>query len=210
MVGQVLRFWEPHRKVREILDSGRIGRPRHLLRRRTGWQKEIRRDWYRKDTEGSMVLYSYAPHEVDIMLWWVRERPARVYAQGLKNNPYWNQDELSVVVTTEQGTILSLSQSLNSRTHQWDQLVIGSEESLYVNGNEIRIGEKEALTVERKSGPAEEVREFVNAILEGRLPEAHGRDVRATMEVLDAAERSMRANQAVELGLVSAARSAPE
>ncbi len=198
MVGQVLRFRECNVKVKQLIADGKIGEPRNILRRRLSKSGEFRSEWARDPAKaGGWVLYGYSSHEVDMMLWLFDTHAKRVFAQGRKNNPYWNDyDELSIQMELANGMIATLNHSLNCNAGAWDTLIMGTEASMYITSTQIKInGEK----IDVPMGPGTEVQlqEFISAIQEGREPEASGTNVRRTMQALEAAKLSIASGQVV-------------
>lgn len=198
MVGQVLRFRGANRKARQIIKEGKIGEPRNMIRRRYGRSREFRSEWARDPAKaGGWVLYGYGSHELDMMLWLFNTHASKVYAQGRKNNPYWNDyDEVSIQMEFANGVIATLNHSTNSVLGEWDTYIMGTEASMYIKNELIILNGK---TIEIPMGPAMELQlnEFYSAIREEREPEASGVNVRATMQALEAAKLSIEKGQII-------------
>jgi len=199
MVGQVLRFREANVRAKELIKEGKIGEPRNMIRRRLSRSLEFHSEWARDPAKaGGWLLYGYGSHEVDMMLWLFDTHAQRVYAQARKNNPYWNDyDEISIQMELANGMIATLNHSLNCVTGAWDTFITGTEASMYINNQQIIIdGEK----IDVPMGPAMELqlKEFIDAIREGREPEASGANVRKTMQALEAAKLSIAKGQIIE------------
>jgi len=199
MVGQVLRFREANVRAKELIKEGKIGEPRNMIRRRLSRSLEFHSEWARDPAKaGGWLLYGYGSHEVDMMLWLFDTHAQRVYAQARKNNPYWNDyDEISIQMELANGMIATLNHSLNCVTGAWDTFITGTEASMYINNQQIIIdGEK----MDVPMGPAMELqlKEFIDAIREGREPEASGANVRKTMQALEAAKLSIAKGQIIE------------
>jgi predicted dehydrogenase len=131
------------------------------------------------------------------MLWLFDTHASRVYAQARKNNPYWGDyDEISMQMEFANGMIATLNHSLNCVSGAWDTYITGTEASMYITNQQIVIdGEKMDIPM----GPAMEIqlREFIDAIREGREPEASGISVRKTMQALEAAKLSIADGQII-------------
>ena len=199
MVGQVLRFRQCNVEVRRLIEEGRIGEPRNIIRRRLSKSGEFRSGWARDPAKaGGWVLYGYGAHEVDMMLWLFDTHARKVYAQARKNNPYWNDyDEISIQMELANGMIATLNHSLNCVRGAWDTFITGTKDSMYITNDQIVMdGEKMNIPM----GPAMEVQlgEFINAIREGREPEASGISVRKTMQALEAAKLSIASGQVID------------
>jgi len=198
MVGQVLRFRGANKKAKQLIKGGKLGEPRNMIRRRLGRSQEFRSEWAKDPKKaGGWVLYGYGSHEVDMMLWLFDTHANKVYAQARKNNPYWNDyDEVSIQMELANSMIATLNHSLNSVSGAWDTFIMGTEASMYITSEQIVLnGEK----INVPMGPAMELqlREFIDAIREGREPEASGVNVRKTMQALEAAKLSIASGQVI-------------
>ena len=198
MVGQVLRFRGANIKAKQLIKQGKSGEPLNMIRRRFGNSREFRSEWARHPAKaGGWVLYGYGSHEVDTMLWLFDTHATKVYAQARMNNPYWNDyDELSIQMELANGMMGTLTHSLNSASGAWDTYIMGSEASMYLTNEQIVLnGDKMNIPM----GPATELqlKAFIEAIRDGREPEAAGTSVRKTMQALEAAKISIAKGQIV-------------
>ena len=198
MVGQVLRFREGNIVARQLIREGRIGTPRNAIRRRLSRSREFHAPWARDPAQaGGWVLYAYGSHEVDMLLWLFDTHATRVYAQGRKNNPYWNDyDEVSLQMELANGMIATLNHSLNSTSSAWDTYITGTAGSMYV-ANERIVLDGQEIEVPMGLAMERQLREFVDAVAGGREPEASGANVRRTMQALEAAKRSIASGQVI-------------
>jgi predicted dehydrogenase len=198
MVGQVLRFRGANVEARQLIREGAIGEPRQVIRRRLSRSHGFPSAWARDPAQaGGWVLYGYGSHEVDMLLWLLDTHATRVYAQARKNNPYWNDyDELCVQMELANGAMATLNHSLNSASGAWDTVLTGVAGSMLLENERIVLDGQETVV---PMGPAMErqLREFVDAVAEGRESEASGKSVRPTMQALEAAKRSIASGQVV-------------
>lgn len=201
MVGQVLRFGAPNRLARQLIREGRIGRPRRLMRRRIQWF----RDWvpWSHDPQlcGGIALYGFGSHEVDMLLWLTDSHATRVYAEGEKVNPVWQDyDEVSLQMRLSNGGSASLQLSLNCKAGAGDTIVIGDEGTLLIDGEGVHLdGERIPVEPVGPEGIEAQLREFLGAIREGREPEASGRQVCATtMTALEGGRLSLDRHTVVD------------
>lgn len=201
MVGQVLRFRNSYRTAREIIRSGRIGEPRHVIRRRTGLVKEPQRPWATDPEQtGGWLLYGYGSHELDAILWLSDTTAQTVYAQARVVNPAWNDyDEIAIQMTLADGSMATMSHSLNASRSWWEQIIIGTKGSLYMDTKQIVLDDETIPIAETPTwGMLDQYREFVSAIREGREPLASGADVRRTMVALEAAKLSIESGKPID------------
>ncbi len=101
------RFYSPCRRIREAIDAGKIGRPAighvHML----GWRGP---EYYAADAwrgtwegEGGGLLVNQAPHQLDLLLWYMG-RAETVYGQWRNvNHPYIEVEDTAVATVTFAG-----------------------------------------------------------------------------------------------------------
>jgi len=202
MVGQVLRFREANVEARRMILEGVIGQPTNVIRRRMSCTKESKTEPWGKNPEiaGGWVLYGFGSHEMDMMLWLNDAHPKRTFAMGRKTNPYWNDyDDVDVLFEMSNGAIGSMTHSVNVQPGAWDCRIAGTEGCLYLTGNKIvKDGEELPGEFDVAGGMQRQIGEFVASIREGREPEASGRNVRATMQLLEATKLSLAEGRPVE------------
>jgi predicted dehydrogenase len=96
------RFYPPCQRIRNALDSGRLGRPVLGSALILGWRDEA---YYRSDPwrgtwnrEGGGVLVNQSPHQLDLLLWYMGE-VAEVFGYWANlNHPYIEVDDTAVAV----------------------------------------------------------------------------------------------------------------
>lgn len=108
------RRWYPScRRIREALDSGKLGRPAVTQVTILGWRDEAyyRSDPWRGrwDTEGGGVLINQAPHQFDLMCWFMGPvREIRAFWDNL-NHPYIEVEDTAVAsIKFENGALGSV------------------------------------------------------------------------------------------------------
>lgn len=107
------RFYEPSLRIRHAIDAGKIGNPVLGTVVMLGWRDEA---YYRSDPwrgkwteEGGGVLVNQAPHQLDLLLWYMGEAE-EVFGQWRNvNHPYIEvEDTAAAVVTFKNGGMGSL------------------------------------------------------------------------------------------------------
>lgn len=195
MVGQVLRFRDINQRAKQLIEEGRIGEVRNVIRRRWGFTKDFSSEPWANDPSvaAGWVLYGFGPHAADLILWLTRTSPVRVFAMGQKINPFWRDyDDITIQIELSNGGMATQSHSVNSRASAWDIALMGTKDAMYINGDSIVVGEETIeVPLQEFGGMKEQFAEFGAAILEDREPEASGKDVRRTMVLLEAAKISM-------------------
>lgn len=96
------RWYEPVKRVKEAIDAGKIGNPVFGTINMLGWRDK---DYYDADEwrgtwkmEGGGVLVNQAPHQLDILLWYMGEID-EVYGQWKNlNHPYIEVEDTAVAI----------------------------------------------------------------------------------------------------------------
>jgi len=167
-------------------------------------------DWWRSSAQaGGLVVLLQGSHSLDSVFWWLGRPPARVFATGARTNPAWEgEDEADIVCTYDGGVVATVHLSLSTAPPIHEALVVGRQgqfrlverpagppfENLYrleKNGEVLMDG------LQTPSLYTHQLREFGEAVAEGRTPEASGREILSVMRMLDAARASMRDGQPV-------------
>ena len=202
MVGQVLRFREANREARRLILGGDIGRPTNIIRRRHSFTKESKNEPWANNpaVAGGWVLYGFGPHEIDTILYINDAEAATTFALGQKTNPHWNDyDDINIVFELTNGAIANMTHTVNVKPGAWDCVVAGTEGCIYITSDELTVnGETLPQKFDVKGGMQRQLAEFVSAAIEGRQPEASGKDVRRTMQVLEAVKISLAEKRPVE------------
>ena len=96
------RFFEPCLRVKQAIDDGKIGDPILGFATILGWRDEAyynsdawRGSW---DGEGGGVLVNQAPHQLDLLLWYMGELEEIFAYWGNLNHPYIEVEDTAVAV----------------------------------------------------------------------------------------------------------------
>jgi predicted dehydrogenase len=96
------RLYAPTRRVREAIDAGKLGRPVLGTVTMLGWRDEA---YYRSDPwrgrwdgEGGGVLVNQAPHQIDILQWFMGDVDELYGAWANLNHPYIDVEDTSIAV----------------------------------------------------------------------------------------------------------------
>lgn len=96
------RFYEPCRRIRRAIDDGKLGRPILGTVAMLGWRDEA---YYRSDPwrgswkgEGGGVLVNQAPHQLDLLLWYLGDIEEVFGYQVNLNHPYIKVEDTAVAV----------------------------------------------------------------------------------------------------------------
>ena len=202
MVGQVLRFFAAEIEARKIVAAGQLGQIKNVIRRRWGFSKNVPSQPWASDPElaGSWILYGLGSHAADLILWITDAEARQVFAMARQLNPYWDDvDEITIQMELSNGAMALETLSMNSYAPAWDLVINGTDDSLYVNGEQLVVGgEERRVAIEGYEPMHAQLAEFAAAVLEGREPEASGKDVRRSYALLEAAKISMREGRIVD------------
>ena len=96
------RLYAPVLRVRQAIDDGKLGRPVLGTVTMLGWRDEkyYRSDPWRGswDGEGGGVLVNQAPHQIDILQWYMGEVDELYGAWANLNHPYIEVEDTSIAV----------------------------------------------------------------------------------------------------------------
>lgn len=180
-----------------------------------------RKDWAFDPAEGSQFL-DWGVHETDALRWLTGSEVARVYADyRTYGTPPPIDLSAMVQITMSNGVMAHLLMTYETPEpglvpNDWTR-IIGSEGIIEADHyGAVRIGDADGWRVaatqvafdflgdyldpNRLKGFAAQVEDFAGAITEGREPVVTGRDGRAAVSIVEAADRSAATAQAVILG----------
>jgi predicted dehydrogenase len=204
MVGHLLRYHPHFIALKRQVEAGAVGRPLYMHSNRLSLGK-VR-------TEEN-VLWSFAPHDVSMLLAIAGEQPSKVSAQGsafvtpgvadwctaqfvfpgglrghIQTSWMHHVKEQRFSVTGEKGTIV-----FEDSLPDWDRKLMLYPHSLdRIGPVPVPVkGEPVSVSVEKSEPLKEECREFLSAIAEERAPLTDGHEGRAVLSVLDAAEKEL-------------------
>jgi predicted dehydrogenase len=223
MIGQSRRFYNAVLKSKEMVETGQLGRIVSVDEWNFSHRVEDHPSTWRPDVtkSGGRIMPFWGVHLLDYVLWVIGSRPTHVYARMASVNPNWEgEDEALMLMDFPGGEMASVHLSWNCRikpTHSrkevtgkiWDSkknsvyeryivgekgtIYMNDETELFFNGDPIESGPQ------RPGNFTLQLREFVEAIGEGREPLASGKEVLKVMETVDAAFSSASKNRIVTL-----------
>jgi predicted dehydrogenase len=104
------RLYAPARRVREAIDSGKIGRPVLGTATLLGWRSE---EYYRSDPwrgswdgEGGGVLVNQAPHQIDLLQWYMGDVAELCGAWANLNHPGVEVEDTALAILRFRGGAL--------------------------------------------------------------------------------------------------------
>ncbi|MBU0516621.1 MAG: Gfo/Idh/MocA family oxidoreductase [Proteobacteria bacterium] len=202
MVGHILRYHPAVVKLKEIVDSGELGKVLYLYSNRLNLGK-VR-------TEEN-ILWSFAPHDLSVIAYLLGETPIRVSAFG---GNYLRHDIADVTVTTMTFSGDVKAHVFVSWLHpdkQQTLVVVGSRKMAVFNDvlpdKKLTVHDKTIEWINRRPVPKQsegvpveiedteplraECAHFLECVADRRRPETDGREGLAVLSMLTAAQKSL-------------------
>lgn len=200
MVGHILQFHSAVLKLKEMIDSGELGKIRYIYSNRLNIGK-LR-------TEEN-VLWSFAPHDISLIVMFMNgEEPLRVEAHG---GSYINKDIFDTTMTTMEFKNGVKTHVFVSWLHPFKEqklVVVGSEkmvvfddvskEKLFIYPHKIKwekgtipVAEKadyETIDIELKQPLEEELKHFIECVDSRKTPRTDGQEGLTVLRVLEQAQ----------------------
>lgn len=215
MVGHLLHYHPTYLKLRELVVAGELGLPLYVSSNRLSLGK------FRREEN---VLWSFAPHDISMILGLTGEEPARITAQGCISWMEGIADMVTAQFAFPSGTHGHIQVSWMHPFKEHRLTVIGDkamavfedsqpvwEDKLKLYRHEIDISsvvplptkvEPELIAVEKSEPLRNECVHFAECIESGRKARTDGREGVGVLRVLDAVEFALSEN------LTASARSA--
>jgi len=203
MVGHILQFHSAVLKLKEMIDSGELGKIRYIYSNRLNIGK-LR-------TEEN-VLWSFAPHDISLIVMFMNgEEPLRVEAHG---GSYINKDIFDTTMTTMEFKNGVKTHVFVSWLHPFKEqklVVVGSEkmvvfddvskEKLFIYPHKIKwekgtipVAEKadyETIDIELKQPLEEELKHFIECVDSRKTPRTDGKEGLTVLRVLEQAQSKL-------------------
>ena len=197
MSSQNSRYLAAMSRARDIICSGSVGRPLHMMYTLTSFYDGAGSWW--KECPRFLIANS-GSHPLDFMPWLTDANPTRVYATAHSNKPdFPGEDDFSVHLSLDNGAEAITYTTLSSGFTRRDMIIVCEKGTLYFDGLR-RLELDGDLLVEESPDPfVPQMREFVEAVLEDREPGNSGRDVLTSLAVIDAAYQSVEEGRSVDL-----------
>jgi UDP-2-acetamido-3-amino-2,3-dideoxy-glucuronate N-acetyltransferase len=204
MVGHILQYHPAILKLKELIDTGELGRIQYIYSSRLNWGK-LRSE--------ENILWSFAPHDISAILYLLDEVPTSVTASG---GSYINPQVYDTTLTAcefksgvkahifvswlhpfkEQRLVIVGTQKMAvfDDVEKERKLVIYSHSIDWLNRLPIaHKGEGQTIALPAEEPLRKECEHFIESIVTRRTPRTDGKNGLKVLEVLDACERSLRA-----------------
>ena len=211
MVGHILQYHPAVIKLKQIIKNGDLGKVHYIYSNRLNIGK-LR-------TEEN-VLWSFAPHDISVILMLLEEEPIKINAFGLA---VLNKDIFDVTITTLEFKSGIKSHIFVNWLHPFKEqklVVVGSkamavfddisEEKLFIyphriewKDGKIPVAQKAecyTVKVEHLEPLKEEMKHFVECVLERKQPRTDGREGLRVLRILNVCEEALRKGEIIEIG----------
>ena len=235
------RFYRPCMRIHRAIQDGKLGRPILGMVTMLGWRDEAyygsdpwRGTW---DGEGGGVLVNQAPHQLDLLLWYMGEVEEVYGVWKNLNHPYIEVEDTAVaVVKFKNGGVGNIVVSNSQNPALYGKVHIfgenGAAVGVQTDGGAMFIagmsniteppvndlwtvtGETQMLETWKKEDSDffnsvdsmyyyhnEQIKDFLNAVQEGRKPLVDAREGRRTVELFTAIYRSTKGDCVVKFPL---------
>ncbi len=211
MVGHILQYHPAVRKLKELIDSGSLGRIAYVYSNRLNMGK-IR-------TEEN-ILWSFAPHDISVLLGLLGEEPESVTCDG----GYYLSNRVADVTLSQfafaSGVRAHIFVSWLHPFKEQRLIVVGSEKMAVFDDaasdklvlyrhrvewkdripNAVK-ADAEAVVLETAEPLRNECRHFLDCVVSRRSPLTDGREGLRVLRVLNACQKSMEGHQAVSVAV---------
>lgn len=206
MVGHILQYHPAVIRLKQLIDEGELGDLRYIYSNRLNIGK-LRIE--------ENVLWSFAPHDISLILMLTGQEPSHVHAHS---GSFINKDIYDVTLT-----VLDFKNNLKghifvSWLHPFKEqkvVVVGSKkmavfddiskEKLFIyphkinfDSNNIPIAEKAdhySIQIENKEPLKEEALHFIECVEKRRIPKTDGNEGLRVLKILEIAEKSLKINR---------------
>ena len=212
MVGHLLRYHPAFRTLQEVLANGQIGKVRYLYSNRLSFGK------FRNEEN---ILWSFAPHDISMILAIVDASPSRVYAEGANFIRREIADTTTTTLTFDDGVHAHIFVSWLHPYKEQRLVVIGETGMITFNDGESwdqkislykhkidwdgqtptpNKADLEYISVKDICEPLHaQAQHFLDCVESGNAPLTPTDEGARVLKVLDAADRSMKSGNAVML-----------
>lgn len=210
MVGQSRRFSDAMKEIRKRQDE--IGPPFRVdISFLLSFPQPAAEWWKNSKRAGGLVLLLDGSHSVDTIIWLLNKTPTTVFSISRRRSSLWEgEDEADIVLGFETGELATVHLSMNTRPYLHEAILVGPKGMMrlfefpagrpFTFSYRLDINDKTVLDGEQiPSLFTVQLREFIQAIHENRLPIASGEEVRRTVMVMDAIRTSDREGNVVRL-----------
>lgn len=211
MVGQSRRFSDAIKETREkMIDE--IGPPFRIDINFLVSFPTPPTDWWKSSEKaGGLVILLQGSHSVDMILWLLNKTPSTIFSTSQSRNALWEgEDEADIVLGFDSGELATVHLSLNTSPYLHETIIVGPKGTIRLYelptgrpfGFSYRLEINGQTTLDGEQVPSlytVQLKEFIDALREKRVPMASGEEVRKVMMVLEEIRRSDNEGRVVRL-----------
>lgn len=210
------RFWPKFAKVKEVIDSGSIGKVKAILTTHRGWfwWKGAWTRWTLKKESGGPIV-EVGIHPIDLLRWYFGKEVTQVYSLARKIHFGIEVPDLIYITLNFENEgvgVIEVSRTIIPRNYPfYHQIhvegsdgVIESYDSYDYEGliyNELGIRAREGELIIPRHGFEQELKHFIRCILEDKEPLVSAEDAKKALEISLAAVHSAEIGKPVKLPL---------
>jgi len=205
MVGHILEYHPAVIKLKDLIDNGELGKIKYIYSNRLNLGK------FRTEEN---ILWSFAPHDISVIIGLLEEMPKKVSAQG---GNYLNPDITDVTITTMNFLSGVKAHIFVSWLHPYKEqklVVIGDkkmisfddvnpENKLFLYSHKIewvkrlpvpRPEEAQPLEIDKKEPLRSECEHFIECLTSRKTPKTDGNNGLRVLKILELCQKSLKEN----------------
>ena len=195
------RFYRPCMRIHEAIEAGKIGKPVLGMVTMLGWRDKA---YYDSDAwrgtwkgEGGGVLVNQAPHQLDLLLWYMGDVDEVYGVWKNLNHPYIEVEDTAVAVQTDGGAMFIAGMSTITEPPYNDLWTVeGEADKLedWKKGDRDFFNSVDSMYYYHQ----EQIKDFLHAVETHTKPLVDARDGRKTVELFEAIYRSTQTNSVIK------------
>jgi len=201
MVGHILRYHPAVKKLKELVSAGEIGKIQYAYSNRLNIGK-IRSE--------ENILWSFAPHDISVMLFILDEFPETIYATGGSYLQKQVPDVTLITMDFKGGVKAHVFVSWLHTCKEQKPVVVGdkkmavfddvSTDKLFLYLHKIQLVERvpvackaeaEVVPISMEEPPGAECKHFLECIENNQIPETDGNERLRVLQILQASQESL-------------------
>ncbi|MBE0517076.1 MAG: Gfo/Idh/MocA family oxidoreductase [Methanophagales archaeon] len=214
-IGHTRRFDQRWKRIKEGIDSGRIGMPLYIRRCERSWLPFPSNSWYWDFAKSGGVLLDIGIHCVDLVNWFFGSKPSEVFACGkmIRDEAQAKgvHDLATVMLRYEDGKTAFIDVSWafpkTSAPFYSSLDIIGTggrieysdknANPMVFAGDRIEFPRYSPLLSASLEAFSDEIREFVACVDSGREPAVTAHDAYDALKIISAAEESVKKGEVI-------------
>jgi len=199
MSGQVLRYAEAHQTARRMTQAGEAGEVLQVVHQRLDLIREPFVSWWENaKLKTGFAIHHHGSHTIDLILWMLDTEATSVFASSSCCPGHEYEDTASILLNTEAGASVAITESFRSRKAVHSLLIIGSKATLEIRDASSLLVDGQAVRIKDTNEFQRQMDSFVRAAKRNRYPaEGTLESVRKGIAAMEAAIKSCRLGKSV-------------